>query len=57
MAFIGKTVKNRRGPAAVTGDENRNYATVRNGWEGAMNRMIRKPEDLLMKSFSNRPSW
>ncbi len=27
-ALIGKTVKTRRGPAAVTGDESRNKATV-----------------------------
>lgn len=27
--LTGKTVKNRRGPAAVTEDENRNNATVR----------------------------
>ena len=28
QALIGKTVKIRRGPAAVTGDESRNDATV-----------------------------
>jgi hypothetical protein len=46
MAIIGKTVQIRRGPAAVTGNESRNYATV-SRWEGAAGRMIRKPEDLL----------
>jgi hypothetical protein len=57
---IGKTVRIRRGPAAVTGDERRSrnhcprfHDTVdfskrssTCGWEGAVSRTIRKPEDL-----------
>ncbi len=47
MALTGKTVKIRRGPAAVTGDERRKMPLpIR--WEGAAGRMIRKPEDLLV---------
>ena len=47
MDLIGKTVKFRRGPAAVTEDESHKLPlfqteTGRSGW-----RMIRKPEDLL----------
>ncbi len=43
----GKTVKFRRGPAAVTGDafHNRPLAEM-TGWEGVRRQMIRKPEDL-----------
>jgi hypothetical protein len=38
-------VKIRRGPAAVTEDENRtSHCRIR--WEGAASRVIRKPEDL-----------
>jgi hypothetical protein len=45
-ALIGKTVQDRRGPAAVTGNESRKHATVcMMGRRGR--RMIRKPEDLL----------
>ena len=43
--LYGKTVKVRRGPAAVTGDEHRNKATVDEKREGAMLWLIRKPED------------
>lgn len=52
---IGKTVRIRRGPAAVTGDERCNRplrTTIRvnevspRPWEGAVSRTIRKPEDL-----------
>ena len=56
-AIIGKTVQNRRGPAAVTGDEHRNDATIQYGWEGAIIRIIRKSEDLLMTIYMVRPSW
>jgi hypothetical protein len=51
--LIGKTVQFRRGPAAVTGDESREMPlpdteqSLSVGWEGAVSRMIRKPEDLL----------
>ena len=41
----GKTVRIRRGPAAVTGDENR-LSHCLEGWEGAASRVIRKSEDL-----------
>ena len=42
----GSTVKSRRSPAAVTGDESREYTTVHTGREGAVSRVIREPEDL-----------
>ncbi len=48
---IGKTVRIRRGPAAVTGDESRVSHCValiifEMPREGAVSRTIRKPEDL-----------
>ena len=46
---IGKPVKFRRGPAAVTEDETCKISTIQEklaGWEGAGARMIPKPEDL-----------
>ena len=47
QGLIGKPVKDRRGPAAVTGDEpcTSHFSAVA-GWEGAGSRKIRKPEDL-----------
>ena len=39
----------RRGPAAVIGDEHRKTPLFTLcGWEGAVNRKIRKPEDLCL---------
>ena len=45
----GKTVQVRRGAAAVTGDESR-CCHCPQGWEGAAERTIREPEDLLVCS-------
>ena len=42
-------MKNRRGPAAVIGDENRKTPLFTLcGWEGTVSRKIRKPEDLCL---------
>jgi len=42
-------VKIRRGPAAVIGDEHRKTPlSTLCGWEGAVSRKIRKPEDLCL---------
>ena len=42
-------MKIRRGPAAVIGDEHRKKPlSTLCGWEGAVIRMIRKPEDLCL---------
>ena len=45
-------MQNRRGPAAVTGDENHRGATVSFGteWEGVVSRVTREPEDLSVQS-------
>jgi hypothetical protein len=57
--LIGKTVRVRRGPAAVNGDESRDshcFAEAR--WEGMVSRMIRKPEDLPESSeFPRTVNW
>ena len=42
-------MKIRRGPAAVIGDEHRKTSlSTLCGWEGAVSRKIRKPEDLCL---------
>ena len=42
-------MKIRRGPAAVIGDERRKMPlSTLCGWEGAVSRKIRKPEDLCL---------
>ena len=47
MSVKGNPVEIGDGPAAVTGDENRSMSlSACIGWEGAVNRMIRKSEDL-----------
>jgi len=44
----GNAVQVGNGPAAVTGDENREMPLAGVcSWEGAVTRMIRKSEDLL----------
>jgi len=51
-------VKFRRGPAAVTGDENRIMplkSPLLVIWEGAMSRTIRKSEDLPRCRMVNLP--
>jgi len=42
----GKTVRNRRGPAAVTGDEACTSHCILFLWEGAGSRSIQEPENL-----------
>jgi len=45
LSLIGKTVQNRRGPAAVIGDESqKNHCPT--GWEGLVSRETREPENL-----------
>ena len=51
----GGTVKTRRGPAAVTGDENRTMPLSERR-EGAASRMNRKPEDLPMMIYRTTES-
>jgi len=46
-SLIGNPVSTGDGPAAVIGDENRLMPlSIESGWEGAVSRMIREPEDL-----------
>jgi hypothetical protein len=47
-SVTGKTVKIRRGPAAVTGDESRRLPLFVCKWEGAGIRLIREPEHLIL---------
>ena len=54
-SVTGKTVRIRRGPAAVSGYESRNLPLFVFKWEGAEIRMIRKPEHLIL-TLLTKPS-